>query len=156
MIFNEAQRRFCRTACPKMDVHPECRVCELENPHIVREDVRAGHPRRLELHVHPGRTWEGEEVHLLDAADVLGLVRDGFLIHLYQEGEEFLEPGELTPTRPVVKTGTAHLDREAEMVRISLFKHRDRVWVTVPDWLAGLYLGTTAIAPVRELLPVEG
>ncbi|MDI6720364.1 MAG: hypothetical protein QMD46_12210 [Methanomicrobiales archaeon] len=85
----------------------------------------------------------------------LRLVRDGFLIHLYQEGEEVLEPGELTPTRPVVKTGTAHLDYGGEMVRISLFGHRDRVWVTVPDWLLGLYLGTAAIAPVRELLPVE-
>ncbi len=113
--------------------------------------VRAGD--RLEVHL------QGQ-IHYLEIGHALEAVRDGFLRHLYQEGEEVQLPGEITPTREIRKTGNLFTPRLeegeniTETVRFRLYgpKGKGRAWVTTPGCLEQVLAGGPPV-PLHELPP---
>jgi len=138
------ERLYCLAHCQHREHRPHgeaCRTaCPLDLPYLVRRGD--GH---LEFHM------EGE-VHLLDPARFEDLLENKFLVPLFQEGPEALQPGRITPEREQIITGSAHLDREGAWVLFHLYDKTYRTWATAPGWLRDLAGGKLVLAPVRELL----
>ncbi|MFA4972428.1 MAG: hypothetical protein WC683_07425 [bacterium] len=146
---NAAQCTYCEKVCAHLIGSSSCRtVCPLDSPHITREDRQSGSPQRLLLSVF-------DQVHLLDLADIAKLLQQGLLVHCYQEGPSEMRKGQIIPSRERTLTGSLHMDRDGDLVRISLFTRPELLLVTLPAWLEQVANEIIPVAPCREL-PPEG